>query len=444
MLKLPINILISLECCHTSKDFPRDRIAEEHFNFPLQALLDYKDISRVPVGQNLTLPIPPFFTRAIEGWTTFIHPYTPHHAFAECSPWDTVRCYAHVLISSMTLVLETENRKQIEAASSQIAPLWHSVWIWLQILHYGGDSSFAPPTEGHLPPVYTSGRAAVFRMLNVLLYNKPQIPLREVLIKTERLDEIIATMWIDEGLDVNATNGFQASHLIRSDPLTAPPPFLLEIVARCGGNTDDVVRLLLCRIKHNIKQSTPDLESLKQDYNLLWGQLERDNTGIMLLRQAILFHPAFITTMVDMISLLLEHQRSQPTPLISECISIQLDTIFRHVYIMGFDSVLQLAETTILSLLTQISLASVSTPKSKAVYFSMALQIFIGRFTFYRPVFVLVRRSLMTPDVAHRRRIGLIGQHMIALQSHIGAWLKIRKLETQHVLDCGNLRMFWV
>ncbi|KAF7972955.1 hypothetical protein HWV62_16528 [Athelia sp. TMB] len=415
--------------------FPRDKMAYDMETFPKKAMRNYKAEINPPAGGRAT-SIPTFGIRAIEGWKKFVSPHTPQHIFY-CSPSDLVREYVVFLLFSIVQIFEAEDRKRAEAASFQIAPLWPSIWVWLQILRAEGPES--PPVDIAEEPRYPgeyNGPSMVVRVLHSFIYSPPQANLSTLVMTTPGLKEMVARMWLEEAADITASNGFRTSLLLRSDSVTEF--FLTEVVAQCGGNTDAAVKVALLRIKRGMEQSEPDFSCSQHDIGILMHQLERHDTEVRILRQSILSHPTLIIAMVDTLSKLLTIQRAYPIHDLSDLLVLPLDVMFRRIQITGYDCVVQLMGTTILSVIIGLVQTCGFRPKVMDASAQLLRNIFC-RFIAYRPILLATRDNLLAAGVTARHRSNsYIGQQITVLEDRIKALQYIMAFERQFVLDCGN------
>ncbi|KAF7972960.1 hypothetical protein HWV62_16538 [Athelia sp. TMB] len=342
------------------------------------------------------------FDRAIDGWKKYISPHTPEHIF-DCPPWDPVRNYVCRQLLVMIKLLEGADPKQIAAASSQIVPLWPSIWTWLQVLYAEGKSYASIPK----PPGSISGPVWANRVLFAFLHTEPRTPLSTMVAKTGGLKAMIATMWIDEGTDNSAATDCRgASILFQSNFPFAPPLLIPEILIKCGGQTDIATKILLWRIKENAKRAEPDLAALRFDNSLLIDQLELHHTGSKILRPAILSYRMFVMTMVDVLSLLLTVKESYPTKPITDLLAFQLDIIFRHFQTTGYECVVQLTRTTIFGLVVQLAQSNCGSDHRIVAASTRLLRTVLCRFGVYRSILLAMLHRIKESNMIDYKKTG--------------------------------------
>lgn len=176
---------------------------------------------------------------------------------------------------------------------------------------------------------------------------------------------------------------------------------------------------------NNAKQVAPDWQSLSYDTTFMMRQMDRqerpENT---ILRQALLSHPRFVTIMIDLLSLLLEVKTSQlndvqPKVTLVDLLRVPFLSLGRHFEIIGYDCSVQLAETTIIKLITRLAPTYSSDPTILTPIETLLL-IALGGFIMHRPILSDVVWELVAADVDRftKRQSHLrVGQSFLALSS---------------------------
>ncbi|KZP08183.1 hypothetical protein FIBSPDRAFT_939143 [Athelia psychrophila] len=231
---------------------------------------------------------PAIFARAIKGWRKFVLPYT-HYFDLSGALCDPLLHYVSLLLKFMASALNINDPQQVASASSQIANVWPSIWIWLRTLHSHSQRSHPDPNqeESHISP------KNLYNVVVVLLYWSHHVDLPtqlSILVKaTQETMDMMVSMWIEEGRDIAGTNGFQAPFFTSPLSSGAPSNTLPYIMDRCDDGADGVVKILFCRIKCNVKQAKTDWTGLQNDLQLIQDHLKTCDDP-QILRQAVLSH----------------------------------------------------------------------------------------------------------------------------------------------------------
>ncbi|KZP08179.1 hypothetical protein FIBSPDRAFT_269483 [Athelia psychrophila] len=376
---------------------------------------------------------------ALTGWRKSMSPYT-HPVDLSTSPCDLLLRYASLLLSSMTTAVEASDRQQADYTSTQIASMWPSMWIWLQILH--SRRSHPASNKDAISPIYLYN--VVKRFLFTAHTNSPT-RLSALIMGQKEAMEMMASAWIEEGSDMYATHGFQASVLTTPLPSGASWNFMPYIVDRCGGDADDVVRILFCRIKYNAKQAETDWRSLRHDMEVIKYQIYPcKDAEPQILRQALLFHPAFPSAMVDVLSRLLN--KPKMTVELEVALTFPLLMISRHLDIRGYDCIVQLMNTTFLALIARLP-RTLGSNRDIDGKIGEIFQI-LGRFLVYRALLGKVERNmdlaLGEGEATYRKGGGqnLTGKGILALKDQCVQWAHLynndyKMFASKYKTDCG-------
>lgn len=253
---------------------------------------------------------------------------------------------------------------------------------------------------------------------------------------------MLAAIWIEEGVDTTAAKGFRASLLLQPQPSRSPESsyILPEIVSQCRGSADNAVGVLLRRIKHNVRQAEPDWTAFRSDASLVMDQHERNDTPYKVLREAILSHPAFISTMVDSLSLLVQVKTTPPvaeSETFRDLLRYPLASIYRHCQIRGYRSVVHLMGTTIISIIARLAQTHGSDANVVQTC-NHLLGAVIGRFSIHRPILLAASENLRATDSPYKMPRGIIGHRLHSLILRVQSWKQILEAQPPHALDCGN------
>ncbi|KZP13349.1 hypothetical protein FIBSPDRAFT_936397, partial [Athelia psychrophila] len=422
-------------------------------DIPIAQIL--RDYDTFPSSQNH--PISAVVARAINGWKRFIAPYT-QPTIVNSSPGDPLLAYVVVLLSGMASALEQQGQ-QANYTSSQIVPMWPSIWAWLRTLHVLSQRSHTATYKSAISLTMYYG--AVVRMLCASFRADPPTPLSLLIKSTKEVTDMMASIWIEEGRNIGAINRFQGSLFTAASPSGAPSEFLPYIVHRCEGGAEEVVQILFRRMKQMATPLAVEWEGLQHDLKLINYQLrpelqpERDfdvkqvhgqpeppdNPEPPILRAALLSHPAFMTVMVNLLSLFLRKPLHSTVGL-ATFLSYPLLLIAKHFDIKGHESASQLMDTTIVALIVRISRTHGS-ERNLAVVTGHILQSFCKYFIYKASLVALGRCiALALPGGEAAFRPGgdqdLMGQSILTLQRHHRQWAQIyHSDEPQYSTDCG-------
>ncbi|KZP13356.1 hypothetical protein FIBSPDRAFT_897491 [Athelia psychrophila] len=360
---------------------------------------------------------PAIFACAIKGWRKFVLPYT-HYFDSSGTLCDPLLHYVSLLLKFMASALNINDPQQVASASSQIANVWPSIWIWLRTLHSHSQRSHPDPNqeESHISPKN--------------LYNVVVVSAHPTLYtgKSNAGNDGHDGVYVDRS--ISGTNGFQGPFFTSPLSSGAPSNTLPYIMDRCDDGADGVVKILFCRIKCNVKQAKTDWTGLQNDLQLIQDHLKTcDDTKI--LRQVLLSHTAVIFVLVDVLSRLAN--KAQTTVDVTIDLSHPLIIISQYRNIRSYDCIFQLANTTFVALITQLSRTRGLGLDANVVYLTREILVEGARFSIYRTLLGAMGRNIALAlpegEVAYRKRSGQYPLVQTAVILKYGSTL------------CGNV--FW-
>lgn len=303
-----------------------------------------------------------------------------------------------------------------------MAPIWPSIWTWLRTFRDHCAQACLLTAEEDEADHCRLRYHTIIKMLHLIIRVHSYTPLGTLATETTGFVEDIATLWIEEGNDIAGTNGFSSSILLQSHPSGVPSSQILgQIVANCGGSTNAAYRVLISRIKNNLKQVKPDLTSFNNDAAIIMEQLHADDTpgsaAVQILHQEMISNPIFAPDMVDILVLLLAIKAPAPA---TEHMHTPLLILLTHFQRCGYHCVFQLLTTQIINL---VALLHSRYGSDKKILFTSVqlLENVIGRYLIYRPLLYPVAGSALEVLDAYEDKVpsGRIGQALITLQDEI-------------------------
>lgn len=249
---------------------------------------------------------------------------------------------------------------------------------------------------------------------------------------------VTALMWIEESKDPYF--GFGTSGLLVDRTLGGLCPDALttsmidRIIVGCGSK-EDAVRLLFGRMKANLKQFKPDLESFLFDLLFISHQLVARGPSIPPLQGTFLSNSSHtVVCIVDTITLILGIQSNEPkhlkaNPLMMDVIGEPLITIcciFRSW--TAYEKIAQLLQTSFFSLVARAALVCWPIALARKFDHGLAtlLEILI-RFAVHRPLLSAMNRCLAAAFKTHGVPGGPIGNSLHDFQTNISHWDKMKR-----------------
>ncbi|KAF7980194.1 hypothetical protein HWV62_39279 [Athelia sp. TMB] len=409
------------------------------------------DLARNATNKSAGRTIPMWFFRAIDGWKLNVSPHTPPYGF-ECPPQDPVTEYVHLLLNVFEVILQNGNRERLEGASGKIAPIWPSLWTWLRTISRNIQRSKSVSGSEADAAQNKASYKLLVGILPPIICADPPTPLSILANETKGVKKMMATMWLDESMDLSVANGFRTTYFTNpwfSDVVpTSPLKFrsnaiLSQIVSQCAGGADGVARLLLRRIKTNLKQTRPDWEGIEHDAALMMSQLIGMSPHGGILKKALLSHPAFIIIMVDILSLALRAERSHegPSPTLTTVTLVSTTLLCLQQYLRytgrEYNCAVQLNGTDIMALMTHIA-DSYGSHEHIAPLCADLLPSILDRFLIYksflRPLKIWLSSWSSKPGDANT----IVGKEVLRVVKRVSGWVTVQKSQHEYALSCAN------
>ena len=195
--------------------------------FPWREMEKYSD------NQSAKHAVPAWFFRAIEGWSSSISPHTPPHGFF-CSPSDDVLVYVRCMLAAFEMILRTSSPRVLKIASSRLVPIWPSIWTWIRTMHAQNQQWKSPLMSERESTNALINHRLLVKLLLLLVFSNSPTPIRILVHETKGVQEIMASMWLEEAKDASGSHGFKAALLIQTVTFAPSLNVLPYIVAdRC-------------------------------------------------------------------------------------------------------------------------------------------------------------------------------------------------------------------
>ncbi|KAF7986092.1 hypothetical protein HWV62_41507 [Athelia sp. TMB] len=425
-------------------------------DFPVEDARYYLDHTlRVQIDEEAG----PVITQSgITAWTKFVLPFTPSRCLA-LSPFDKIFPIVASIITAM--IVDPDGINQTQGASvlpsirsAALPPLWPSIWTWLQIFHKNKQAAIS--LSG--PPKVSAGlshrRHAIIRDTLVYLTENDAAALPVAGKFREDVLALAATIWIEEAEDSNGICGFRAALLLRTSELPLAPRVTLEIMDRiivaCGGKTDTVLQLLCNRIRNNMNQLKPDVESLHLDFNCVLHHTQNSfafPAGPDTLRRAFLADTsASIRLMADMMAQLRLSKAELFANIAARLGMMQIPFLLIIDSLRGPQAYQGLS--TVFS--TQfLHLVAWMTPHVPGVGAGIAHQVFahflrytVPRFAAHRDLFVAMKRNVREAFPKASMPVGPIADSVEEFRARLSQWTEMNRDYQSGRLDvkviCGN------
>ena len=310
------------------------------------------------------------------------------------------------LLALSAFTEKNEAASTIAAIHRAIIPLWPSIWVWLQVFHKKNRMhSSMLHSDPYVDNDTLHARYTCIHgiLLQFMLNSEERTGLRNLLSHANVL-EMLAELWIEESKHSEAFYGFWISPLQFSAFKGISPnsdlstDLLNRIVASCGGNKDDFVRLFCSRLKNNMKQLEPDGKALLRDFVFISEQFHA-RTEAAILRDAFLSNAAYVVvSMIDTLSLLV-NSLSKETDIINP---LKIDLFYYPLDLIDgmirssrpYAAIAQLLDASFFTLLNH--LAHWSLPRSTGSINALGhiFQVLL-RFTVHRPLLSAMNRNLL-------------------------------------------------